>query len=195
MPCLVCSFLLGSRTTKLTCLPLDQKVQGLIPGSNPKSSCHSNCSNSHIQTHEFHFHSLPPCLLDETLNGCTQSIASVVPGHSTKHFPFFSFLFSRMPEVLVLLEKVPVLPCLETASSRTGASISLRCPLDSLTSSSTGCLTLYTWMNTQDHKHKLEDVVRDLANGANQVSEAIFSLRIPLYWSPACQWRVFALIW
>ena len=56
-------------------------------------------------------------------------------------------LLRRMPEVLILLEKIPVLPCLENLASKT--SVSLRGPLDMQPSYSSGKPTLYAWMNAQ----------------------------------------------
>ena len=63
----------------LTWLPLHQKIQGSVPGSKHLYSYHSCGSNSHIQVQEVYFHSLPPHLLDKTLSGCPESIASVMP--------------------------------------------------------------------------------------------------------------------
>lgn len=56
-------------------------------------------------------------------------------------------LLRRMPDVLILLEKIPVLPCLESLASKT--SVSLKGPLELLPSLCAGKLTLYIWMNSQ----------------------------------------------
>ena len=58
-----------------THLPLDQKVQGSIPGSNPLCSCLRGGSNSHVQTHVVYFHCLSPRLSYERLNQGPESIA------------------------------------------------------------------------------------------------------------------------
>ena len=77
---LVLTLLEGSRMAEgLTHLPLDQKVQGSIPGSNILCSCHCGGSNSHKQAHEVYFHSLLSGLSVETLNRGPESIAQVVP--------------------------------------------------------------------------------------------------------------------
>ncbi|KAK7099647.1 RB1-inducible coiled-coil protein 1-like isoform X2 [Littorina saxatilis] len=76
-------------------------------------------------------------------------------------------LLRRMPDVLILLEKIPVLPCLESLASKT--SVSLKGPLELLPSLCAGKLTLYIWMNSQDPKFRLEDVIRDLNTGTNQM--------------------------
>ena len=61
-------------------LPLNQKVDGSIPGSNSMCNCpYGGGSNSYIQVHEKYFHCLPPRLLDETLDGDPEAIAEVVP--------------------------------------------------------------------------------------------------------------------
>ena len=59
-------------------LPLDQKIRGSFPGSNPLCSCHCGGSYSNIQAYEVYIHRLPPCILGETLNGGPESLASVV---------------------------------------------------------------------------------------------------------------------
>ena len=55
-------------------LPMDEKVQGSIPGTNPLYGCHRNGSHRHIQTHKVYFHCLPSPLSDETLNRGPESI-------------------------------------------------------------------------------------------------------------------------
>ena len=72
----------------LTGLPLDQKVQGSIPGSKVEqdgqvvkmpldtkaTSCVSVTEVAQTQAQEVYFNCLPPCLSDEMLNGGLKSI-------------------------------------------------------------------------------------------------------------------------
>ena len=59
-------------------------------------------------------------------------------------------MIHRIPDVLILLEKIPVLPCLENLASKT--SVSLIGPVNLQPSSSCGKPTLYAWMNAQVSK-------------------------------------------
>lgn len=80
-------------------------------------------------------------------------------------------LLRRIPETLLLLEKIPVLSCLEG-------------PQDIMVSRSQVLLaqslaqrkaqmTLYSWINTQDPKNRMEDVINNLSTGTTQMNEAL----------------------
>ncbi|PVD22986.1 hypothetical protein C0Q70_16246 [Pomacea canaliculata] len=79
-------------------------------------------------------------------------------------------LLRRIPEVLLLLERIPVLPCLE-------------CPHQSISSShdvggkhgslSIVSLNLYTWINAQDGNNRLEDVIKNLTEGTELMTSGL----------------------
>ncbi|XP_076463339.1 RB1-inducible coiled-coil protein 1-like [Babylonia areolata] len=92
-----------------------------------------------------------------------------------------SSLLERMPDVLILLGKIPLLAGLgeESASSTRQLERQDKAP---------GQLSLYTWMNTQDCKYRVEDVINDVANNIEQMGEKVKNTvaeQIQVVWTAA----------
>ncbi|KAL8606380.1 hypothetical protein ACOMHN_020534 [Nucella lapillus] len=83
-------------------------------------------------------------------------------GEYTKVREDYMALLRRMPDVLTLLGKIPVLVCLEDMAAR--ISLSLRGTVDRKTPAplSSSTLTLYNWMNSQMSEHLEEAVSQEV---------------------------------
>ncbi|KAK7489013.1 hypothetical protein BaRGS_00019674 [Batillaria attramentaria] len=78
-----------------------------------------------------------------------------------------------IPETLVLLEKIPVLTCLEGAQDQ-GSVTQSQTSVDAQSHTQRkGQVTLYSWINTQDPKNRMEDVINNLHTGTMQMNEAL----------------------